>query len=169
MQVNEADWYHRSGSGMTGNVELEGKVSQIEDRLQAIEDREQIRELTARYCHAIAAADVAGIVELFCEDGSFCIDDRVIKGTAALEEFYSSVLSTPPIPFIQNHVIDELHATQARARSSAEIRMSQDGESITAAGWYDDSFQRIDGQWKFHERKFKFFHAVPLSKGWASG
>ena len=34
----------------------------IEERLQAVEDREAIRELTARYCHAITAADVAGIV-----------------------------------------------------------------------------------------------------------
>jgi len=143
-------------------------VSQIEDRVQAIEDREEIRELTARYCHAIAAADVAGIVALFCDDGSFCIDGRVIKGTAALTEFYSGVLATPPIPFIQNHVIDELDGSQARARCSAEIRMTQNGESITAAGWYDDSFRRDDGRWKFLERRFKFFHAVPLSRGWAS-
>jgi uncharacterized protein (TIGR02246 family) len=142
-------------------------MSEIEDRLRAVEDREVIRELTARYCHAIAAADVAGIVELFCDDGSFCIDGRTIKGTEALMEFYSSVLATPPIPFIQNHVIDELSASRARARSSAEIRMIQNGEAITAAGWYDDSFQRVDGEWKFLERKFTFFHSVPLSKGWA--
>ena len=144
-------------------------MSQIEDRVQAIEDREEIRELTARYCHAIAAADVAGIVELFCEDGSFCINDRVIKGTEALTEFYSNVLSSPPIPFIQNHVIDELHGSQARARCSAEIRLIQDGEAMTAAGWYDDSFRRVDGKWKFLERRFIFFHMVPLSKGWAEG
>ena len=28
-----------------------------EDRIQAIEDREEIRELTARYCHGIAAGE----------------------------------------------------------------------------------------------------------------
>lgn len=139
----------------------------IEDRIRSIEDREEIRELTARYCHAIAAADVATIVDLFCEDGSFCTGDRVTKGTAALTKFYSDLSQTPPIPFIQNHVIDELSESEARARCSAEIRMVRNGESITTAGWYEDSFRRDDGKWKFLERKFNVFHMVPLDKGWA--
>jgi uncharacterized protein (TIGR02246 family) len=143
-------------------------MSGIEDRLQAIEDREDIRELTARYCHAIAAADVAGIVGLFCEDGSFCINDQVTTGTAALTEFYSTTLAgTPPMPFIQNHVIDELNESEARARCSAEIRLIQNGEAVTGAGWYTDTFRRVDGQWKFLTRKFHTFHMVPLRKGWA--
>ena len=57
---------------------------------------------------------------------------------------------------------------EARARCSSEIRMVQDGESITTAGWYEDSFRRIDWEWKFLERRFNGFHMVPLSKGWAS-
>ena len=143
-------------------------MSSIEERLQAVEDREEIRELTTRYCHAIAAADVAGIVGLFCEDGTFCIDEP-ITGTAALTEFYTATLAgTPPIPFIQNHVIDELQESEARARCSAEIRMVQNGKSVTAAGWYTDSFRKVDGRWKFQERKFHVFHMVPLSKGWAA-
>jgi uncharacterized protein (TIGR02246 family) len=137
------------------------------DRLQAIEDREEIRELTARYCHAIAAGDAAAIVELFCQDGSFRTGDRVIKGTVELTKFYTDLSEAPPIPFIQNHVIDELEDSKARARCSAEIRMIQDGESITTAGWYDDSFERVDGEWKFLERRFHVFHMVPLSRGWA--
>lgn len=144
-------------------------MTSTEDRLQAIEDREAIRELTARYCHAIAAGDATGIVAMFCEDGSFCTGDRVIKGATALEEFYSDLSEAPPIPFIQNHVIDELQGSQARARCSAEIRMVQGGESVTTAGWYDDSFERVDGEWKFRQRIFHIFHMVPLSRGWARG
>ena len=143
-------------------------MSRIEDRLQAIEDREEIRELTARYCHAIAAADVAAIVGLFCEDGSFCINGQVTTGTAALTEFYSTFSDTPPMPFIQNHVIDELGVSSARARCSAEIRLVQDGVAVTGAGWYNDSFRRVDGRWKFSERQFHIFHMVPLSEGWAN-
>jgi ketosteroid isomerase-like protein len=143
-------------------------MTAIEDRLQAIEDREEIRELTARYCHAIAAADVAKIVSLFCKDGSFCTNDQVMTGTIALTKFYSSLSGTPPIPFIQNHVIDELNESEARARCSAEIRLVQNGESVTGAGWYADTYRRVEGQWKFLERRFHIFHMVPLSKGWAS-
>lgn len=142
-------------------------MTSTDDRLQAMEDREEIRELTARYCHAIAAADVAGIVDLFCEDGSFCMDERTTRGKTALEKFYAGIAKQPPIPFIQNHVIDELGETQARARCSVEIRMVRDGESITTAGWYDDFYRKVDGKWKFQERNFHVFHMVPLSKGWA--
>jgi uncharacterized protein (TIGR02246 family) len=142
-------------------------MTDTEDRLQAIEDREEIRELTARYCHAIAAADVAGVVDLFCEDGSFCVGDQTTTGKAELTKFYSNLSVNPPIPFIQNHVIDELTESDALARCSAEIRMVQDGESVTTAGWYNDSYRRVDGKWKFLERRFNIFHMVPLSKGWA--
>lgn len=142
-------------------------MTSLEERIREIEDRDEIRELTARYCHAVAAADVDGIVDLFCEDGAFCMGKRMTKGTKALEKFYSGIVAQPPIPFIQNHVIDEISDGQARARCSVEIRMVQDGDSVTTAGWYEDSFRRVDGKWKFAERRFHVFHMVPLSKGWA--
>ena len=142
-------------------------MATLEDRISTIEARDEIRELTARYCHAIAAADANAIVEMFCEDGIFRTGERVTKGKAELEKFYSNLARQPPIPFIQNHVIDELSDTTARARCSAEIRMVQNGESVTTAGWYEDTYQKVDGQWKFSERNFHVFHMVPLSKGWA--
>jgi hypothetical protein len=84
-----------------------------------------------------------------------------------LQKFYGGLAKQPPIPFIQNHVIDELSGDTARARCSAEIRMVQDGKSVTTAGWYDDTFRRVDGKWKFDERRFHVFHMVPLDEGWA--
>ena len=142
-------------------------MASLEDRIRAIEDRDEIRELTARYCHLVAAADSAGIVDLFCEDGIFGMGDRTTRGRTALEKFYSAISEQPPIPFIQNHVIDELDVDWARGRCSVEIRMVQDGKSTTAAGWYEDRYQRVEGQWRFAERIFHVFHMVPLSKGWA--
>lgn len=142
-------------------------MGSLEDRVRALEDWEEIRELTARYCHAVAAADAAGIVDLFCEDGAFRMGERTTQGRAALEKFYAAVAGQPPIPFIQNHVIDALAGDEARGRCSVEIRMVRGNESITAAGWYDDRYRRVGGRWKFAGRIFHVFHMVPLSKGWA--
>ena len=142
-------------------------MASLEDRITALEDKDEIRELTTRYCHSVVAADTQGILELFCDDGTFKMGDRKVEGQAALKEFYSSIAGSPPIPFIQNHVIDEYTSTEAKGRCSVEIRMVQKGESITTAGWYSDEYKKVDGKWKFAARDFKTFHMVPLSKGWA--
>ena len=106
-------------------------------------------------------------MDLFCEDGSFCTADRTTEGREALTRFYSRIAEQPPIPFIQNHVLDRLEGDDAEGRCSAEIRMVQNGEAVTTAGWYEDVYRRIDGRWKFASRLFHVFHMVPLSKGWA--
>ena len=142
-------------------------MASIEDRITALEDKEEIRELTALYCHSVAAGEGKAIAALFCDDGSFMMNKRKTEGRAALDKFYGGIIENPPIPFIQNHVIDEYTPTEARGRCSVEIRMVQKGESVTAAGWYSDSYRKVDGKWRFAARDFKTFHMVPLSKGWA--
>lgn len=142
-------------------------MTDLERRVRELEDRDEIRELTARYCHCVAAADAAGIVDLFCGDGSFTMGPRSVKGRAELERFYTAIAGQPPLPFIQNHVIDDLRGDEARGRCSVEIRMVQNGEPITAAGWYDDHYRRDGARWRFAARSFHVFHMVPLRKGWA--
>lgn len=141
-------------------------MTTLEQRVRSLEDREQIKELTARYCHAIAKADAASIVGLFCEDGVFEMGERAVRGRAELEVFYGEVSNAPPIPFIQNHVI-ELDGNEAKGLCSVEIRVVQHDEAYTAAGWYDDRYRRVGESWRFAHRLFHVFHWVPLSKGWA--
>ena len=138
-----------------------------EDRLRRIEDKDEIRELTARYCYAVADNDVSAIVDLFCPDCTFEVGEREYEGAAGLRKLYGDPMPEPtPKPFIQNHVID-VNGDRASGRCGAEIRMVQDGEAYTVAGYYEDEYRRIDGRWKFASRRFKAFHWVPLSKGWA--
>ncbi len=141
-------------------------MTSTEGRLQALEDRSEICELTARYCHAVARGDAAGIVSLFCEDGWFEMGDRTVRGRGELERFYAGVAERPPLPFIQNHVV-ELAGDEASGLCSVEIRMVRGDEAITAAGYYEDRYRRVDGAWRFAGRRFHVFHKVPLSKGWA--
>ena len=39
-------------------------MASTEQRIQELEDREAIRELTARYCHAVASGDGTAIVAI---------------------------------------------------------------------------------------------------------
>ena len=142
-------------------------MSDLEARLQAIEDRDAIVELTARYCQCALRADVEGVVGLFTEDGSMETDDTAERGHERLREVYREAFGDlRPIPCVHNHVV-ELDGDRASGTCTVEIRMVENGEPYTAAGWYEDSFQRVAGEWKFSRRKLYFYHRVPLSKGWA--
>jgi uncharacterized protein (TIGR02246 family) len=139
----------------------------IEERVQELADKDEIRELTARYCLAVADGDATGIVELFCTDGSFTMGDRHYEGLEELRRLYDGAAAgVSPKPFIQNHVID-VEGDSATGRCGVEIRMVHKGEAYTVAGHYADVYRRVDGHWRFASRNFKPYHWVPLSKGWA--
>ena len=139
----------------------------LEERIRAIEDRDAIRELTARYCQLAVGGRAEDIVALFTREGVMESGETRERGHARLLELYrSSFGALRPIPFIHNHVV-ELDGDRATGFCSIELRMVEDGEAVTAAGYYDDEFVREDGVWRFAHRKLVFYHRVPLSKGWA--
>ena len=101
----------------------------LEERIQSIEDRDAIRELTSRYCHAVVEADVDTIIALFCEDGAMVMGETVNEGHAALRQSYGDALAElTPKPMIHNHVI-ELGGDSATGRCSVELRFVENGEA----------------------------------------
>jgi uncharacterized protein (TIGR02246 family) len=142
-------------------------MSKKKQRIRALEDKDAIRELTARYCYAVARSDLEGIVGLFCEDGEFVMNDRAFHGRDGIRSGYGAGMPQPsPKPFIQNHVI-ELDGDRAHGLCAVEIRAVQDGEAYTAAGHYEDEYRRVGSEWKFARRRFEVYHWVPLRQGWA--
>jgi SnoaL-like domain len=142
-------------------------MSTLEERIRAIEDREAIRELTARYCQLAVGGRAEEIVALFTREGVMESGDTLGRGRAELLELYrSSFRELCPIPFVHNHVI-ELEGDHATGFCSLELRTVESGEAMTAAGHYEDVFEREDGVWRFAHRKLVFYHRVPLSRGWA--
>jgi len=139
----------------------------LEERIQDIEDRDAIRELTARYCHAVVEANVDAIVELFCEDGAMVMGETRNEGQDALRRSYGDALADlTPKPMIHNHVI-ELAGNTATGRCSVELRFVENGEAFVASGHYDDHYRREGSAWKFARRDFTVYHWVPNSKGWS--
>lgn len=139
----------------------------IADRIARLEAKEEIRELTARYCHAVVDGDADTIVSLFSADGIFRAHTFAPQGHAALREFYAAgVGGRTHKPFVHNHVIELTDATHASGRCSVEIRVLQDGEAYTQAGHYQDQYTHVDGAWRFQERHYIRYHNVPWREGW---
>jgi uncharacterized protein (TIGR02246 family) len=142
-------------------------MTPIESRLATLEAKDEIRELTARYCHAVVDGDADTIVELFCEDGVFRSHTLAPEGRTALHEFYAGgVGGKTHKPFVQNHVIEFEDENHAKGRCSVEIRVLADGEAYTQAGHYFDKYRKVDDRWRFAERHYIRYHNVPWREGW---
>ena len=140
----------------------------VETRLARLEAKDEIRELPARYCHAVVDGDAERIVALFCVDGTFRTHNLAPQGHDALLEFYGGgVGGQTHKPFVQNHVIEFIDDDNARGRCSVEIRVWQDGVAYTQAGHYHDAYRKENGRWRFLSRDYVRYHNVPWAQGWA--
>lgn len=142
-----------------------------EQRIQELEDKDEIRELTARYCWHVSHGEGEAVANLFTDDGTLDVtggDFKPVVGRESLLKFYRGSVREPEaaIPFIQNHII-EVHGDEAHGTCAIEARFARNGESVTAAGYYEDKYRRERGKWRFVERKIFFHHVVPLKQGWA--
>ena len=143
----------------------------LEQKVQELVDREEIRELIACYAHRIARG--ISVADLFTEDGAFFVRApgrplHEIRTREALEEMYASVQPDDehPLPMIHNYQL-AIDGDEAIGLCSNELRISVTGESIIASGYYEDIYRRVNGHWKFARRDTTFFHWVPIQEGWA--
>ena len=143
----------------------------LEEKIQELADREEIRELIACYANRVARGLSAA--DLFTVDGAFFlrIADRPaqeVRGREAIEAMYDAVRPEDehPLPMIHNYqlVIDGDRATGLCAN---ELRIAVGGESMIASGYYEDELRRENGRWRFVVRDASFFHWVPIQQGWA--
>jgi ketosteroid isomerase-like protein len=143
----------------------------IEQKVQELADREEIKELTAKYCWHVARGEGEAVAKLFTDDGVLDVvqpDFKAPRGMEELLKFFRASVREPEIavPFIHNHII-ELSGDEAHGTCTIDARFIRNGESVIAAGWYNDKYRRVGGKWLFVERKITFHHVVPLRKGWA--
>ena len=142
----------------------------LEQQVQELADREELKELTAHYAHRVARGEGAKVAELFTDDGVFINDlpdtvPTVVRGREALNKFYGAIKRNTALPCIHNHLIT-LAGDEATGTCSIEVRITRNNQSMIGSGYYEDRFRRENGRWKFVERHCTFFHFVPLQQGW---
>jgi uncharacterized protein (TIGR02246 family) len=116
------------------------------------EDRDAIRDLYARYCFHIDTGTAEQWAALFTPQGEFGgVGDPVI-GTEALTAFASGSLASGMNThhLVTNEVID-VQGDSATGSASLALYMSG---SPALIGRYQDSLERVDGQWRFASRLF---------------
>ena len=143
----------------------------LEERLQALEDREAIRDLDARYCRYLDHGMWDRLVDCFTVDGTF--DGlSVVQGRDALRDFFASLASGGLTAFW--HHVSNLEITvgtnadtgSARATSLLWQPCVLDGVPHVAAGRYEDTLTRTPDGWRYVRKQVRFSYFAPLTQGW---
>jgi hypothetical protein len=143
----------------------------LAQKVQELTDREEIRELIARYAHRVAHGE--SNADLFTDDGVFIvrIPGRPVQETSGrekIDKLYKEAASRPghSLPMIHNYLIS-ISDDAATGLCSNELRTTENERSIIASGYYEDTYRRENGHWKFSMRDASFFHWTPIQDGWA--
>ena len=122
--------------------------------LQALVDRDAIRELNARWARAFDDGNAEEWAAYFIEDAVFEVAGRLrLEGRTALAEFAASV-PYGSVHITTDHVI-ELDGERARQVCTLVLaRRSREGEPATfhGTGRYTDELVRTDAGWRFARR-----------------
>ena len=122
------------------------------------DEKDAIREVMARYCHALDGGRFAEVASLFAEDGEWTTDYGSAIGRAAIE-----ALLTRNVPrkgegpqrkhYITNTIIRLDGDTANTISDYLIIRESENGLIPVMGGTYKDRFEKRDGIWQFRRKE----------------
>ena len=144
-----------------------------------VADELAIRNLVARYCHAIAERDDKAWAETWAEDGVWQVLGQESQGRQAVLARYLSLVSVARwVVQVATDGWIEVEGDQATGRWQIEERIqTHDGRSALNVGRYLDRYRRdSDGAWRFARREFTANYMGPADlsaparppKGWLS-
>jgi ketosteroid isomerase-like protein len=138
----------------------------FEEKLQALIDGDDIRDLARRYAHCVWQKDADGAVNLFTEDGVMDMGDRAaLVGRAAMLESYRATVATAEFrPFVHNHVL-EIDGDTATGTVYLDLRAVLEGQAMIGHGYYEDVYVRTDVGWRFKSRALNLAHYVEDANG----
>lgn len=128
--------------------------------LSVLEEKEAIRELLAEYCFRFDNGEFEEWLRLFTADGVFDLGARGrMESRDALRQFLQGIPLTSGLPMIRHCVtnwIVRVDGTRATAQSYVVVVHGGPTLGLTLAGRYEDQLTRVEGAWRFRERKVHF-------------
>ncbi len=147
--------------GAVGALRAGASKRSIEDRLQALEDEREIRDLLIRYAQRLDLRDHKGYAGLFAREGRWTGRMGEAVGPAAIEAMLIEGLGPTPESFrntqnfhLMSNLLIEVDGDTAKADSRLTYFARKDGRPVAMlAGRYEDELVREDGHWRFAFRR----------------
>jgi hypothetical protein len=139
-----------------------GKKLSTEERLKRLEDLESIRGLLVSYGRTFDARKFADYGNLFAKEGTWtggAEGTSTYKGPAAITAFVEKIY--PPTVFPGSYHImsnfdiklDGKDSASSWSRWTFVVNGVHNEPVIFRGGWYEDTFTREEGEWKFKARR----------------
>jgi hypothetical protein len=140
--------------------------------LNALADKDAIRELLARYCFLLDGFRLGEFASLFTADGEWISRNGDAKGPEAIERLLRGLVPEPAPGRRRKHftanIVIELAGDSATVVSNfLVVRDSEAGPLIAVAGTYDDTVVRTAEGWKFKSRRLS--HDIAGESGLNAG
>lgn len=139
---------------------------EISTQLAALLDREQMRDLVARYAFAVDDHDLATIATMFHPEAVFDRDGHCARGWPEIAETLAAsmrgfrrMLHTP-----HANVVELTGPDAGRGISSGHAELVTSRGVLLAAYRYADQYARHDGRWCFTRRQVRFIYATSASR-----
>jgi ketosteroid isomerase-like protein len=123
-----------------------------------VADELEIRNLVARYCHAVSEGDDAAWTATWSADAEWSVLGSTVRGRGEILAHYRRIVSGVRwvIQLATNGVI-EADGDAARGRwLVVETAQTRDGRPLLNLGQYLDRYRRdAEGAWRFARREFR--------------
>jgi ketosteroid isomerase-like protein len=146
-------------------------LEELEKRVQALEDLEEIKKLKVRYAkYCDDNFDVEKLGELFTEDAVWGSDVwGIFRGREAIKQYFAGV---PKYMTFACHriVAPDITVEGDRAYGTwygMNTGILRNGKGFWSSCLYTDEYKKIDGRWFMSRVKLSYFYRSPFEGGWA--
>ncbi len=123
-------------------------------------ERLAIQELTARYAFYVDTMQIEPLMELWVHDGPVFDETQIgtglHTGADAIRAFFLNGVFAQldaVVHFTMNHILHELDDTKASGTCSVLVEGDlKAGGTLRATAYYQDTYEKVDGAWKFRSR-----------------
>lgn len=137
------------------------ETTDLEQRLQRVEDELAIRRVIVEYAVRLDARDLDAYLDLFADDGVWQVGNTVRRGRAEIREMLTGIYGDPEVePYgyqgfriVSNIQVDvQGDRATARSRHLSLTRSERGNPTPILSGLYEDEFIREGGEWKIQRR-----------------
>jgi hypothetical protein len=142
-------------------------MNDLQARIERLEAIHSIQQLKARALYYADQRNAQAFADLFTEEGVFMGAFQTHKGREMIQKnikFWSF-----SVHYVMNPIVNIDGDRASGMWYWLRPQLNDAGQAHWAAGWYEDQYERIEGEWRFKSVKITNFFCSPYEKGWSNG